>query len=75
VRREGDPRHLRARLALFFLAAAVFIVGLISERQELALVALAILGLALVLRFLSPPGGRRQPDHDPGDEAGGPDAR
>jgi len=52
VRREGDPRFLHAKLTLFAVASAFFLGALVTGWEELALVALAVLLLALALRFL-----------------------
>lgn len=57
MRRRGDTRFLHARLALFFVAAALWLAALLSGREELALVALVALVLAMALRFLPGMGG------------------
>jgi hypothetical protein len=72
VRRQGDPRYLHLKLVLFAVASALFLGALVTGWEELALVALGVLALALALRFL-PRAGSEQGGGRPGesgDDAG-----
>ncbi|CAN5537731.1 hypothetical protein BH24GEM3_BH24GEM3_07800 [soil metagenome] len=56
TRRSSPDGYLLWKVAIFFLAAGVWLAGVISGRAWLSGAAIAILLLALVLRFL-PQGG------------------
>ncbi|HEV2132128.1 MAG TPA: hypothetical protein VGR27_13530 [Longimicrobiaceae bacterium] len=52
TRRSSPDRHLVWKVAIFFLAAGIWLAGVISGRAWLSGAAIAVLLLALVLRFL-----------------------
>ena len=57
--RRGPGRFTEAKVALFFLGAVFLLVGMTRERDVLVAVAIAILGVGFLLRFLE-----RRPERD-----------
>jgi hypothetical protein len=69
-RRAEPGRFLHLKVGLFFVGAAVLLAGMVTERDVVVAVAIAILAVGFLLRFLE----RRDPprfvedDDDPEDE-------
>lgn len=60
-RKSSDP-YLSGKVGLFFLAAGVWLAGVIADLPWLTGAAILLLGLALVLRLLS---SDREPTEEP----------
>jgi hypothetical protein len=68
-RRRGPDLHLDRKVQIFFAGALIAFIGMILESSILVLVAIAVLLVGVLLRFL-PGSGRRG---DPGEEQDHPD--
>jgi hypothetical protein len=70
-RRDEPSRFVWLKVGLFFAGAAVLLAGMVMERDVLVAVAIGILGVGFLLRFLE----RRDPvrwvadEDDPDDQA------
>jgi len=56
-RRDNPGRFVGLKIGLFFAGAAVLLAGMVTERDVLVAVAIGILGVGFLLRFLD----RREP--------------
>ena len=68
-RRKGPDLHLDWKVRIFFAGALIAFIGMVLESPILVLVAIGVLLVGVLLRFL-PGGGRGE---DPGDEGDSPD--
>jgi uncharacterized membrane protein len=64
----GSGRHLEWKVRLFFVAAALLVVGMAREQKIFVLVAIGVLAVAFVLRFFEGPAPAEEADDEEADE-------